>query len=159
MGEKLLHRIPPQSLEGRAREDQQVDRKIAGALLFPQHLTHDALDPVSLHRRAEATRNHDPEPEPPRGVGTAIDQGEVVCLPASARAEQGSNLGRSVNAGLPPPRSGGGQAYTVRRFRPLALRRFKTRRPSWVAIRFKNPWVRLRFSLLGWYVTDIVPLR
>jgi len=41
---------------------------------------------------------------------------------------------------------------TVRRLRPLARRRLRTRRPFLVAMRARNPWVRLRFTLLGWYV-------
>ena len=38
---------------------------------------------------------------------------------------------------------------TVRRFRPFARRRFSTRRPFFVAIRTKNPCVRLRWRVLG----------
>ena len=38
---------------------------------------------------------------------------------------------------------------TVRRFRPLARRRFSTSRPFFVAIRTKNPCVRLRWRVLG----------
>jgi len=38
---------------------------------------------------------------------------------------------------------------TERRLRPLARRRFKTRRPLRVLIRSKNPWVRARRKLLG----------
>ena len=39
---------------------------------------------------------------------------------------------------------------TVSRARPFARRRFSTRRPARVAMRARNPWVRTRFSLLGW---------
>lgn len=38
---------------------------------------------------------------------------------------------------------------TVRRFRPFARRRFSTRRPFLVAIRTRNPCVRLRWRVLG----------
>jgi hypothetical protein len=41
---------------------------------------------------------------------------------------------------------------TDRRLRPFARRRFRTRRPFFVAMRARNPWVRLRLTLLGWYV-------
>jgi hypothetical protein len=41
---------------------------------------------------------------------------------------------------------------TARRFRPLARRRFKTARPARVFIRLRNPWVRFRLLLCGWYV-------
>lgn len=40
-------------------------------------------------------------------------------------------------------------AETTRRLRPLARRRFSTLRPATVELRFRNPWVRFRFTLLG----------
>ena len=33
--------------------------------------------------------------------------------------------------------------------RPLARRRFNTRRPAFVAIRARKPWLRARFRRLG----------
>ena len=39
--------------------------------------------------------------------------------------------------------------------RPLARRRFNTRRPAFVAIRARKPWVRARLILLGWNVRFI----
>jgi hypothetical protein len=41
---------------------------------------------------------------------------------------------------------------TVRRFRPLARRRLRTRRPFFVLMRTRKPCVRLRCRLLGWNV-------
>ena len=41
---------------------------------------------------------------------------------------------------------------TVSRLRPLARRRLSTRRPFLLLIRTRNPWVRLRWRLLGWNV-------
>lgn len=43
-------------------------------------------------------------------------------------------------------------AYGQRRARPLARRAFNTLRPFLVAMRARNPWVRLRFLTLGWNV-------
>ena len=43
-----------------------------------------------------------------------------------------------------------GGTLTVNLFRPLALRLFNTLRPPGVSIRMRNPWVRLRRTLLGW---------
>jgi hypothetical protein len=40
-------------------------------------------------------------------------------------------------------------AYGASLTRPLARRRFNTRRPALVAIRARKPCVRARFSLLG----------
>jgi hypothetical protein len=45
--------------------------------------------------------------------------------------------------------SSGCTPYGVSFARPLARRRFITRRPALVAIRARNPCVRARFSLLG----------
>ena len=43
----------------------------------------------------------------------------------------------------------------VSRLRPLARRRFSTFRPVGVAMRARNPCVRFRLRLLGWYVLFI----
>lgn len=48
--------------------------------------------------------------------------------------------------------------YADRRLRPFARRLFSTARPPGVAIRALNPWVRLRFKLLGWNVLFIILL-
>ncbi len=45
---------------------------------------------------------------------------------------------------------------TVRRLRPFARRRFSTCRPFFVAMRTRNPCVRLRRRRFGWNVTLIV---
>jgi hypothetical protein len=45
--------------------------------------------------------------------------------------------------------------YGVSLARPFARRRLITRRPAFVAIRARNPCVRARFILLGWYVRFI----
>src|SRR5216683_7728628 len=41
---------------------------------------------------------------------------------------------------------------TVRRLRPFARRRLRTRRPFFVLMRTRNPCVRLRWRVLGWNV-------
>ena len=47
----------------------------------------------------------------------------------------------------------GGSLYQgVRRARPLARRCLMTRRPAFVAMRARKPWVRARLRLLGWNV-------
>jgi hypothetical protein len=43
-------------------------------------------------------------------------------------------------------------AYGVSRARPFARRRFRTRRPAFVAMRARKPWVRARLIVLGWNV-------
>jgi hypothetical protein len=49
-----------------------------------------------------------------------------------------------------------GKIYTLSRFRPLALLRFKTFMPPWVRILALKPWVRALFILLGWKVLFMV---
>ena len=41
---------------------------------------------------------------------------------------------------------------TVKRLRPLARRRLRTRRPFFELIRTRNPWVFTRWRLFGWNV-------
>ncbi len=53
-------------------------------------------------------------------------------------------------------RATGYEEETVRRLRPFARRRFSTCRPFLVAIRTRNPCVRLRRRRFGWNVTLIV---
>ena len=50
-------------------------------------------------------------------------------------------------------RAGLYEEETVRRLRPLARRRFRTCRPFLVAMRTRNPCVRLRRRRFGWKVT------
>jgi hypothetical protein len=49
-------------------------------------------------------------------------------------------------------------ASTTSLFRPLALLRCKTKRPPFVDMRFKKPWVLFLRILLGWYVLFTGPL-
>lgn len=56
---------------------------------------------------------------------------------------------RGVHIGAHPRRRLQRSSETVRRFRPLARRRFSTCCPSFVRIRTRNPWVRLRRRLFG----------
>lgn len=43
----------------------------------------------------------------------------------------------------------GGKGHTVKRHRPFKRRRFKTRRPAFVAMRVKKPWVFFLFRFFG----------
>lgn len=78
-------------------------------------------------------------------------------------AAQPVRFGEAGGPGCPGGRDGGGAPavvistwaqglptyQTVRRFRPRARRRFKTRRPPRVLMRSKKPWVRARRKLWG----------
>ena len=62
---------------------------------------------------------------------------------ASARAGSGTHP-QALRSGL-----GALPLYGISFLRPLARRRASTLRPFWVAMRARNPCVRLRRSLLG----------
>ena len=94
-------------------------------------------------RVAEGIAAHDYEKV---GIGRAPTRGVygvVLVLVGQAPATR-----KTVRRGLASTRSPGGQ--TARRLRPFARRRLSTSRPPFVAIRARNPWVRLRCRLLGW---------
>ena len=103
-------------------------------------------------------------PEPGRtGLPLAREHDEVCGHPAAPVALENEELAALAQAMRPgePPRSTRTVAglfqpgcfagmVTVSRLRPLSRRRFSTLRPPGVAIRARNPWVRLRRRLLGW---------
>ena len=128
-----------------------------GILVKAEPLAQQALEPIARHRTAgrthahgqaqarvaEGIAAHDYEKV---GIGRAPTRGVygvVLVLVGQAPATR-----KTVRRGLASTRSPGGQ--TARRLRPFARRRLSTSRPPFVAIRARNPWVRLRCRLLGW---------
>ena len=81
--------------------------------------------------------------EDPPEVGR-VEKPVVFTKPVGRRACQSGAFARR--------RDGRRVCYGVSRARPLARRRFRTRRPALVAIRARKPCVRARLILLGWYV-------
>ncbi len=114
------------------------------------HFPQPALDPVTLDRPAELTTHDHADPTDllPRFLAHA-DEGQRSPRQPLSLIKDLSDLDTTGD-------SRHAADYTVRRFLPLARRRFKTRRPSVVDMRLRNPCVRLRRNLLGCLiVTDI----
>src|SRR5690606_4934385 len=77
-----------------------------------------------------------------------LDQLELLpAAEANLGTEPQGHYGRPPGAGGVPPRQAGEE--TVSRFRPLARRRLRTRRPFFVRMRTRKPWVRRRRRRLG----------
>jgi hypothetical protein len=107
------------------------------------------LDPVSLDRSAASLRHRQPEARSPQIIRRAKENEafrgglssvliDALILPS---------LPDSVGGSERPPKT-----HTASLFLPFRRRRFNTSRPSWVLMRFRKPWVRLRRRLLGWNV-------
>jgi hypothetical protein len=98
-----------------------------------------------LRTRSPLGRDQEHEAARPTALTLARHARVVPPAPQAIRAPQ---------TALPRPHFRHAVAYleamvTTRRFRPFARRRFRTARPFFVAMRARNPWVRLRFSRLG----------
>ena len=122
---------------------------LAQAKTFPA----GPFEAVARHRIARGF-NGDREPEAGmvQTVGTGQDHQTGVALTVTLCA-QGSELTRTGQASRwreSPLPHGRWIDQTVRRCRPLARRALMTKRPFLVAIRARNPWVRLRRNSLGW---------
>ena len=126
-------------------------------LMKPEPLPEQALEAVAPDGAAGCAHAHGqsqarvvqyvaPHDHEEVGIGRAPTRGVygvVLVLVGQAPATR-----KTVRRGLASTRSPGGQ--TARRLRPFARRRLSTSRPPFVAIRARNPWVRLRCRLLGW---------
>jgi hypothetical protein len=138
------------------RDDDNVRRWRHAAPCRSHHLANETLHPVADHGIADARADRNADPR--RAIPSCSSQhDEVVCVIAP-----GITLHTQVIHALAQPRAlrearrparrhpgclGGTEA--VRRLRPLARRRLRTFRPPGVAMRARNPCVRLRRRLLG----------
>ncbi len=120
---------------------------------------HAALDKVSDHRAAHASRDRDPEARfLVSGKPSRIEH-EVRALDTRPMTLQITELGAVMEAvggrearGPTRARQPGCLAgmSIASRWRPLARRRLSTLRPPEVAMRAMNPWVRFLRRLWGW---------
>ena len=147
-----------------ARDHHDVDalpaRRRGG---LAKNLTDQPLGAVSANGIPQLSRRNDTHS---RSVGS-IRRHDHRQIAALAPATGFKNLLKLGSASKP---AGGGKAEghsgpvgpvyyddeTVRRFRPFARRRFNTRRPFFVAILTRKPWVRRRRRLFGWKVRFMV---
>jgi len=113
-----------------------------------KRLTNNSLDSVSLYSPFELSVNTDPDSVIPQIIGN-IDQRKpltTMSLPLPVNLIKLLPLAKQSGFLEFIPR----QDYQAEsRLRPFARRAFKIARPARVDIRARNPWVRLRFILLG----------
>ena len=139
------------------RHDHHIEPR--RRLVTPENLSNQSLSTVSLDRATDL----------PAGGNAQTGNGETVRQDEERQQAPGGPGPLVVHlAKVRPPldslpgtqsRSHGGRPIefpgvihsddTVKRFRPLARRRFKTKRPFFVFIRTKKPCVRRRRRLLG----------
>ena len=122
------------------------DVKSIRDLIPTENLSNQSFRSITLDRATELLRGGDSQPANP-----AIRQEKhraVAAVNPKSTAVDLLELGAAANAfGWPEFQSY--SLLTVRRLRPFARRRFSTRRPFLVAIRTRNPCVRLRWRVLG----------
>lgn len=131
-----------------------------------KQLAHPALRAVAANRTPYSTRCDDPQPAAFETI-REHEQGQVTAADADTLPLDAEELAASANPVVPgqstfhvprrrecPAEDGCVRSAhdTERRFRPFPRRRRKISLPAFVLIRFRNPCVRLRRRLFGWYV-------
>jgi hypothetical protein len=113
-----------------------------GDFVSTKNLSNQSFRSVSLDRSTDLPGRRDPEPSHAPIVGQEKDR-------AVAAVEANASLVDLLKLRTPPDVLGwmefqGYSLLTVRRLRPLARRRFSTRRPFFVLMRTRNPCVLAR---------------
>jgi hypothetical protein len=121
--------------------------KPGGDLISTKNLSNQTFRSISLDRTTELLRGGDAQP-----AGAALvcqqEHRAIAAVNPKPTAVNLLEFGSAANAfGWPELQSY--SLLTVRRFLPFARRRFSTKRPFLVAIRTRNPCVRLRWRVLG----------
>ena len=142
----------------RLGNDEDVEE--CGQIQTPraEYLPDQPLDPIAHHGVTHPGADGDAEPACP-SRRRSLDDHEAPTVPPLPLSLQLQELptppqpdrirkGSGARHGNQPGCFGGME--TVSRLRPLARRRFNTARPVGVAMRARNPWVRIRRRLLGW---------
>jgi hypothetical protein len=111
----------------------------------PKTFARDPLETVARHGRlGDLARNSQAK----AGISQIVGSGQHGETAIAGFDRLGENAGEGVPASQPgatrEARVAGTGAQGDKRARPLARRAFKTRRPPRVAMRARNPWVRLR---------------
>jgi len=149
----------------RPRDDDDIQARWQSGV--PEQLPNEALGPVPDDRAAHLPRGGDSQPavtervrsrhhrhQPPANpLAVLVDAQKLGAAPNPAGGRKRAQLrfGRIFpgHLGNRPESAGYDPVDTLNRFRPLARRRFNTRRPPLVAMRTRNPWVFLRRRLFG----------
>ena len=113
----------------------------------PKNLSYQAFSSVSLHRAAQFLCGRDPEPSQPLLIGKQ-EHGEESTVNLGAAVVNLLEFGAPTDM-FSAPKAGRHSLLTVRRLRPLARRRFRTRRPFFVLILTRKPCVRFLRRVFG----------
>jgi hypothetical protein len=125
-----------------------------------KNLSYESFGPIPLDGAAQLLRRRDAEP-PEAAVAAQDEQRAVAAVNPDTLIVDPLKLAVTPDSFGWPKLLGwlGVHAsadvsaryslLTVRRFRPLARRRFSTRRPFLVLMRTRNPWVRFRCRVFG----------
>jgi len=116
-------------------------------LIPPKDLSYQSFSPVSLDRATQFFRRRYPEPSD----GLLVRQQKEREIPAM---EFGAAVVNLLEFGPPPdvlgrPKARRHSLLTVRRLRPFARRRLRTRRPFFVLILTRKPCVRFLRRVFG----------
>lgn len=135
--------------------DDDVETLLHSIPVQAHVFTKAPLYPAARYGTTDSARNGEAQAQP--RSGPMVDEKTQALrgnLPATS--DRGLKLPRRAKAIRPrkalPHLRHPSRHHTVRRFRPLARRRLNVRRPPFVRIRLRNPWVRFRLVRLGWYV-------
>jgi hypothetical protein len=136
------------------RNDHEIAAEAMTIGMPSKHLADPPLQAVSDHRASSLATHSDSEAGRP--VAIAYEKHEARGSPLVTTAER-----QELPTATKPRRLGEALALsgrhrgcfggmeTVSRLRPFARLRLRTLRPPGVAMRARNPWVRLRRVLLG----------
>ena len=128
--------------------------------LFPETFAHATLDPVAHDRDTDSARHRHAQP---RALRLILKTPRIDHEMRSRKSHAVSLEAQKLGAPMQPVGRGEAQLRAhsaqpgclagieiARRARPFARRRLRILRPPGVAIRARNPWVRLRRRLCGW---------
>jgi hypothetical protein len=116
-------------------------------LVSTKNLSNQSFSSVSLNRAADLPGCRDPEPSYSPLIRQNEDGG-VAAMDSNTPFVDLLKLKTPTNV-FGWTESQSYSLLTVRRLRPLARRRFSTRRPFFVLIRTRNPCVFVRWRVLG----------
>ena len=119
-------------------------------LIAPENLSYQSFSSVSLDRAAQFLRSGHAQPAHRLLVRQEKD-GEISAMDADAAVVNLLEFGPPTDF-LGRPKPGRHSLLTVSFLRPLARRRFSTRRPFFELILTRKPCVFLRRRLFGWNV-------
>lgn len=129
------------------------DIKAMRDLVATENLSYQSFSAVPLNRSAELFRSRNPQPADSAPVRENEDRGVTAVSSRAALVNLRELCTAAYVLGGPKPHTALSYSLlTVRRLRPLARRRFRTRRPFLVLMRTRNPCAFFRCRVFGWNV-------